>query len=313
MKVVNKAYHNPTPNDVYIGRNWMYNGQFAYRNGILGNPYTHRDLKFTRAQYQCESIESAVKNCGRYWKMCIDAGDQELIDALRDIPEDAILVCHCKDRYGNGWCHGDMVIAAREYLRKVGLMARNDVGIFNKHSLTSAQIEGFYNAVMHVKDKFVIFDSPYGKMKVRNLSFGALKWAASKKGYGYFPNDPELVNIPDVFTEFLGDNSSLYDVVLVNYYTPGATLGFHIDKDELVDVPIISASIGATAEFHWKHNWKDSATIEVLSSGDVISFGGEYRRIIHGVPVVHNDFDSRIRMRPGERLNFTFRSTGYPK
>lgn len=126
MIVVNKAWHVPTEKDVYIGRNLYYNGQPPWRFGILGNPYTHRDLKYTKAQHKCTTAEAAVKNCGKYWRQLIDAGDEEIISALRDIPEDSILVCHCKHQDGSGWCHGDMIIAAREYLRKIGKMAKTE-------------------------------------------------------------------------------------------------------------------------------------------------------------------------------------------
>ncbi len=102
-----------------------------------------------------------------------------------------------------------------------------------------------------------------------------------------------------------------YDIALVNFYGPGASMGLHRDSDERSAAPVVSLSLGDSCVFRFGNTrtrtrpWTD---VE-LCSGDLFVFGGTARHAYHGVP----------RTRPGTappglgltgRLNVTLRVSG---
>ncbi|MHA7208416.1 alpha-ketoglutarate-dependent dioxygenase AlkB family protein [Arthrobacter sp. MDT1-65] len=101
------------------------------------------------------------------------------------------------------------------------------------------------------------------------------------------------------------------DAALVNYYDDDARMGMHQDREERVDAPVVSLSLGSSCVFRFGNTenrnrpWQD---VE-LASGDLFVFGGPSRFAYHGVP----------RILPGTapagigfdgRLNITLRQTG---
>lgn len=89
------------------------------------------------------------------------------------------------------------------------------------------------------------------------------------------------------------------------------------DKDESQEslnrgLPVVSFSIGESAEFLYNdHRDTESAKKVILESGDVLIFGGESRRIFHGVTTIIPETAptallEETHLRPG-RLNLTFR------
>ncbi|MDU0479715.1 alpha-ketoglutarate-dependent dioxygenase AlkB [Staphylococcus chromogenes] len=76
------------------------------------------------------------------------------------------------------------------------------------------------------------------------------------------------------------------EMVLVNYYPPGARMGLHQDAGEESAAPIVSYSVGESALFRLGNTenrnrpWRD---IQLLS-GDLLVFGGAHRMAYHGVP-----------------------------
>jgi alkylated DNA repair protein (DNA oxidative demethylase) len=76
------------------------------------------------------------------------------------------------------------------------------------------------------------------------------------------------------------------DVVLVNWYGPGARMGMHVDRDERSPAPVVSLSVGDSCVFRFGSEagrgrpWTDV----VLESGDLFVFGGPSRLAYHGVP-----------------------------
>jgi hypothetical protein len=78
--------------DVYIGRG---NGS------IWGNPFTHKEN--TLARFKVGSIKEAIEKY-REWIL-------QQPDLMAKIPElkGKILGCWCKDKNGNGKCHGDVL------------------------------------------------------------------------------------------------------------------------------------------------------------------------------------------------------------
>lgn len=82
------------------------------------------------------------------------------------------------------------------------------------------------------------------------------------------------------------------DICIANFYSGGATLGLHQDKDETPEalaagIPIVSVSVGDTARFRVGGFRRQDATREILlSSGDAFVMGGPSRLRYHGVPAV---------------------------
>ncbi|CAM8940757.1 unnamed protein product [Rhodiola kirilowii] len=107
------------------------------------------------------------------------------------------------------------------------------------------------------------------------------------------------------------------DLCIVNFYAASGRLGLHQDQDEseeslMKGLPVVSFSIGDTAEFLYSEQWDvDKADKVLLESGDVLLFGGKSRHIFHGVEkILPNTAPESLlgesNLRPG-RLNLTFR------
>lgn len=88
MIVVNKRTHKRTPQDVYIGR-----------PSVFGNPMKILHESKRERRIAVEFFDDWVRN---------DPGfiAQRTRDAIRALPEDAVLVCWCAPKQ----CHGDMII-----------------------------------------------------------------------------------------------------------------------------------------------------------------------------------------------------------
>ncbi|WP_369185925.1 alpha-ketoglutarate-dependent dioxygenase AlkB [Streptomyces sp. Y1] len=101
------------------------------------------------------------------------------------------------------------------------------------------------------------------------------------------------------------------DIAIVNHYPHGAKMGLHQDRDERVDAPVVSLSLGDSCVFRLGNTetrtrpWTDLE----LRSGDLLVFGGPARFAYHGV----------VRTLPGTadpalglvgRLNITVRQSG---
>lgn len=97
--VVNKKVHAPTNADVYVGR-----------GSVLGNPYTSKDLATSKAIYEVNSKEEAIRSYREYLSVNITSGDNHICDELNRIYTMALkgnvnLVCYCKPKD----CHGDII------------------------------------------------------------------------------------------------------------------------------------------------------------------------------------------------------------
>ncbi len=101
------------------------------------------------------------------------------------------------------------------------------------------------------------------------------------------------------------------DAALVNYYDDAARMGMHQDREERMNAPVVSLSLGSSCVFRFGNTenrnrpWQDLE----LGSGDLFVFGGPSRFAYHGV----------LRILPGTapagigfdgRLNITLRQTG---
>jgi hypothetical protein len=99
ISVKNKHKSKHEPNDIYIGR-----------GSPLGNPFTHRELEDTLAQYKCETREEAISSYEEYINEKIMKRDLKVCDELNRIfiaakKGDVNLVCYCKPKS----CHGDII------------------------------------------------------------------------------------------------------------------------------------------------------------------------------------------------------------
>lgn len=102
------------------------------------------------------------------------------------------------------------------------------------------------------------------------------------------------------------------DAVLINFYTGDARMGMHQDKEERVNAPIVSLSIGDACTFRFGNTTDRGRpyTDVRLESGDLFVFGGPSRFAYHGVPKVFPDTGDPGSGLASGRLNLTMRATG---
>jgi alkylated DNA repair protein (DNA oxidative demethylase) len=102
------------------------------------------------------------------------------------------------------------------------------------------------------------------------------------------------------------------DAAMINYYDDLAKMGMHQDKDELVDEPVVSLSVGDTCRFRFGniHNRNKPYTDIDLQSGDAFVFGGESRFAYHGVTKMFAHSADPAGGLENGRINITMRVTG---
>ena len=101
------------------------------------------------------------------------------------------------------------------------------------------------------------------------------------------------------------------DAAILNLYPPGARLGLHQDAEEPASAPVVTVSLGDACVFRFAGVTRRTGPFVdlVLSSGDLLVFGGPSRRIYHGVPRILEDTGPDIGL-PAGRLSITLRETG---
>jgi DNA oxidative demethylase len=157
-----------------------------------------------------------------------------------------------------------------------------------------------------------------GRMAVAMSNCGAVGWTSSAQGYRYAAVDPLTGQPWPVMPDGLkalaqraaraaGFEGFTPDVCLINRYQVGAGLGLHRDSDEAdMSQPIVSVSIGATAQFLWGGLRRRDPLLRMpLHSGDVLVWGGPARLTYHGVsPLRSTQADGQTET---QRFNLTFR------
>lgn len=118
--------------------------------------------------------------------------------------------------------------------------------------------------------------------------------------------------VVDAFGADAGDDFRP-DAVINNLYAPGATLGLHQDAEEPSSAPVVTISLGDSCTFRMAGvDRRTGPFIDVeLRSGDLLVFGGENRRIFHGVTKVHDASGPTGLGLPPGRLSITVRETGF--
>jgi len=103
------------------------------------------------------------------------------------------------------------------------------------------------------------------------------------------------------------------DCALVNFYDAAARMGMHQDKEEPLNAPVVSLSLGDDCTFRFgnaEHRNRPYTDLR-LRSGDLFVFGGPSRWAFHGVPRIHPG-TADLALGLTGRLNITIRQTGLP-
>jgi len=161
------------------------------------------------------------------------------------------------------------------------------------------------------------------KMNLHRLSLG-MHWNPQIDAYQDYRGDgdkkevipipPYLLSLARSGCESLWGKSPRFDICIINKYLfPQGKLEQHQDKDEdelIIESgsPVFSISIGEDAKF-FASSKKSSREIDIImSSGDVIIFGGKARLCHHGVErIIPNTAPSDLELNKFERYNLTFR------
>lgn len=158
------------------------------------------------------------------------------------------------------------------------------------------------------------------EMSVRMTNCGTLGWVTDKEnGYRYQSRHPVTGNAwPPIPERLLGlweqvaDSPLQPEACLVNFYSEGAKMGLHQDRDEQeYSAPVVSVSLGDTCLFRVGGTTRGERTVSVkLQSGDVVVLGGAGRLAFHGVDRVYPGTSTLLK-NPG-RINLTLRRVTKP-
>jgi len=102
------------------------------------------------------------------------------------------------------------------------------------------------------------------------------------------------------------------DAAIVNYYDVNATMGMHQDREEAVNAPVVSLSIGDSATFRLGNNEHRNQPYQDLrlASGDLFVFQGPARFAYHAVTKIHPHTAPAGCGISSGRINITLRQTG---
>lgn len=155
------------------------------------------------------------------------------------------------------------------------------------------------------------------RMSVAMTNCGALGWVSDTTGYRYTAIDPlsgvRWPAMPAVLLLLAHDAAAQAgfdrftpDACLLNWYTPGARLTVHQDKNERdFSAPIVSVSLGLPAVFLFGGQKRSDKIIRLaLEHGDVVVWGGPSRLRYHGVLALK---DGDLPPLGRVRVNLTFR------
>jgi alkylated DNA repair protein (DNA oxidative demethylase) len=157
-------------------------------------------------------------------------------------------------------------------------------------------------------------------MSVRMTNCGPLGWVTDKeRGYRYQATHPVTGKpwpampkpLLDLWREVAGYPADP-EACLVNYYSGGAKMGLHQDKDEEdFAAPVVSVSLGDSAIFRVGGlTRKDETQALELKSGDVVVLGGNDRLAFHGIDRILPGTSALLP--EGGRLNLTLRRVTKP-
>ncbi len=151
------------------------------------------------------------------------------------------------------------------------------------------------------------------KMSVQMSAAGDFGWMTDEKGYRYAGRQPNGAPWPPIPERILkiweaeAGSERAPECCLINYYTEGAKMGLHQDKDEASFAhPVLSISLGDPATFRMGGPKRSDPTQSILlESGDVVVMAGEARRAHHGVDRIR--FGRSDLLLQNGRINLTLR------
>lgn len=159
---------------------------------------------------------------------------------------------------------------------------------------------------------------------VRMTNLGPLGWVSDQAGgYRYRATHPDTGKpwppIPEAVLALwrsLAGYPHPPEACLVNYYTSGAKMGLHQDRDEEdFGAPVVSISLGDSCRFRVGGTRRGDPTTSMrLSSGDVVVLGGEARLAFHGVDRIYTGSSTLLAdwFPHGGRINLTLRRVTEP-
>ena len=154
------------------------------------------------------------------------------------------------------------------------------------------------------------------QMSVAMTSCGDAGWVSDHLGYRYEKIDPisktPWPKMPQVFKALsisaatkAGYVNYNPDTCLINVYEPGAKMSLHQDKNEDLNQPIVSLSLGLSATFQLGGPNKTDPIQKIsLHHTDVLVFGGPSRLSYHGILPLKKGEHFLLGLR---RINLTFR------
>jgi len=148
---------------------------------------------------------------------------------------------------------------------------------------------GFYCPDKNIKTKYL-------KIMCLGMHFNTQTYKYEKARNDFDGRQPQP--IPELFKQMALSASNIAtvtdstiiriqepDICFVNYYDVNGKLGMHMDKKckKNPQSPVVSVSLGETGIFCFKSIIDKSIKTIELESGDAIIFGGESRKMLHGV------------------------------
>ena len=149
---------------------------------------------------------------------------------------------------------------------------------------------------------------------VEMTNCGPLGWVSDEAGYRYQPTHPETGRPwPAIPPRLLAAFAAIApaapppEACLINFYTAGARMGLHQDRDEQeFSAPVVSLSLGDAALFRVGGLERNAPTRSFrLASGDAMALAGEGRLAFHGVDRIIAGSSTLIPQ--GGRINLTLR------
>lgn len=162
-------------------------------------------------------------------------------------------------------------------------------------------------------------ETPSGMpMRVKVSAAGTLGWTGSRDGYRYSKTQRSghpWPGIPEQWTNLASrfGGAHPWDSCIINWYEPGASLGWHQDLSEHDrSYPIVTVSLGDSCSWAVKPSVDGHASRCVLDSGQVTVLQGESRSWYHTVErIIPSPILSPLGATRG-RVSLTFRVAGLP-
>lgn len=154
---------------------------------------------------------------------------------------------------------------------------------------------------------------------VEESNFGRLGWVSDASGYRYQHTHPVTgtpwPDIPDALLDLWAqiNDGPPPDCCLINVYGRGGKMGLHRDADEHdTSAAVVGVSLGDDALFRIGGTERGGKTRSfIVSSGDVIAFGGPARLAFHGIDRIREGSSSLLA--GGGRISLTLRRVASSK